>query len=152
MSNFLTLSQVATSSALMVMNAAVERFRLFKGETALGVMGDSAFGQGNFLIIDSTGTGEEIRLKIANGSAEEAITFTVKQRQDDLALYHLYDIMSEKHARVLLEQTPDTKDDTHFHTLIFPKTDFLKFINAMRECASERQMRLHVVNYASELA
>lgn len=145
-----SFSHISMPSILAVLNAAVARFKLFQNETQIGVMGDSAFGKGNFLIVDSTGTGSEIRDKVSKGLAEEAITMSSCDPNDILVLYPLYDVMSDKHARVLLENFYEPEEQGVLHTRIFPKSDFLTCIHATRQCASERLPKQRIVQLAHE--
>lgn len=147
-----SFSHISMPSIFAVVGAAIERFALFQAQTQLGIMGDAGFGKGNFLVIDSSGTGSEIRDKISQGLVEEAITLSSQDRQDTMVLYHIYDLMSDKHARVLLENFHEAEEESALHTLIFPKSEFLKFIYAMRQCASERQTKQRVIHASAELA
>jgi len=152
MKEFPSFSHISMPSILAVLTAATERFKLFQHEVQIGVMGDSAFGKGNFLVVDTTGTGSEIREKIAEGIAEEAVTISSDNPYDIMILYHLYDVMSDKHARVLLENFYESEEFGALHTLIFPKSDFLTCIHSMRQCASERQSKQHAIAIAHETA
>lgn len=152
MKEFPSFAHISMPSILAVLTAATQRFKLFQQDIQIGIMGDSAFGKGNFLMVDTTGTGTEIREKITKGLAEEAITISSDNSHDIMILYHLYDVMSDKHARVLLENFYESEGRGALHTLIFPKSDFLSCIHSMRQCASERQSKQRTVTAAYETA